>query len=65
MDTCKVHYLLQAYISKMAFSEHSVPRNQSPSSDKTFTDRWGNWRTGSGLDLGLETEFLAICDIVF
>ena len=25
----------------MAFPEHSVPGNYSPSADKTFTDRWG------------------------
>ena len=45
---------------EMSFPENSVPGNQSPLADKNFTDRWGNWWTGAGLDLGLETEVSAI-----
>ena len=53
-------------IEKKPFLEHSVPGNQSPSTENTFPYIWGNWRTGDGLYLGLKIEFSAILwDYIF
>ena len=60
MKSYQFYRVLQTWNMKMVFPEHSVPGNQSPLADKTFTVIWGNWQTGAGLDLELETEFSAI-----